>query len=385
MREISTTRLPQRVGAIALMAATSACGNVDESGEPSQGTLTEPAFSEAAARGAKTPMSERAGYEVVIIDSVNLTHEPTAINDRGQIVGSARNDEDVRQPWFWDGERGHFLVGDSPNHSGNATDINRAGQVVGGAAFLRDYNEDPGNLQFRTRAFIYDGTSLSDFGTLSGNSQSRAEGVNQRGDVVGSTFGGPGEQHAVLYRDGQIIDLGQGRALAINKRGQVVGGTVVVDVTHAFSYSGGVLLDLGTLGGETSIAIDINDAGEIVGNSQTATGQSRAFLHSDGALLELPIPGEMSSAAAINRHGQVVGVTSSLAAPAQADAYLYQDGHVALLKDLVADGHCWRGLDARDINDHGDIVGIGVVNSDAGCLEPGRYLIVMTQRPKRYR
>lgn len=384
MREISTTRLLQRFVPFVLLAATSACGAADGR-EPSQDTLTELAFSEAAARGAMTPLSERAGYEVVIMDPVNLTHEPTAINDRGQIVGSARNDEDVRQAWFWDGERGHFLVGDSPNHSSNATDVNRAGHVVGGAAFLRDYNEDPGNLQFRTRAFIYDGTSMSDFGTLSGNSQSRAEGVNQRGDVVGSTFGGPGEQHAVLYRDGQIIDLGQGRGLAINKRGQVVGGTVVVDVTHAFLYSGGELLDLGTLGGETSIAVDINDAGEVVGNAETATGQSRAFLYSDGALLELPIPGETSSAAALNRHGQIVGLTSSLAAPAQADAYLYQDGHVALLKDLIADSHCWRSLDPRDINDHGDIVGIGVVNSDAGCPEPGRYLIAVTQRPKRYR
>lgn len=385
MREISTTRLLQRIGLIVLLVATSACGDADGRGGASQDTLTETVLTEAAGRGTKTPLSGRSSYEVVIIDPANLTHEPSAINDRGQIVGSARNDEDVRQAWFWDGEQGHFLVGDSPDHASNATDINRAGHVVGGAAFLRDYNEDPGNLRFRTRAFIYDGTSMSDFGTLSGNSQSRAEGVNQRGDVVGSTFGGPGEQHAVLYRDGQIIDLGQGRALAINKRAQVVGGTVVVDVTHAFLYSGGELLDLGTLGGEFSIAVDINDAGEIVGNAQTATGQSRAFLYSEGALRELPIPGETSSANAINRHGQVVGVTSSLAAPAQADAYLYQDGHVALLKDFIADSHCWSRLDARDINDHGDIVGIGIVDPDAGCAEPGRYLVVVTQRPQRYR
>lgn len=385
MREISTMRKLSRVGFIVLMTVTSACGDADVRGEPSHDTLTEPAVSEAAARGALRPLSKRAGYEVVIIDPVNLTHEPSAINDRGQIVGSARNDEDVRQAWFWDGEQGHFLVGDSPDRGGNATDINRAGHVVGSTAFLRDYNEDPGNLQLRTRAFIYDGTSLSDFGTLSGNSQSRAEGVNQHGDVVGSTFGGPGEQHAVLYRDGQIIDLGQGRALAINKRGQVVGGTVLVDLTHAFLYSGGELLDLGTLGGETSIAVDINDAGEVVGNSQTATGQSRAFLYRDGAMLELPLPGETSSAAAINRHGQVVGLTGSLAQPAQPDAYLYQDGQVALLQELIPDSHCWSRLDARDINDRGDIVGVGIASSEPGCPEPGRYLIVVTERPQRYR
>jgi probable HAF family extracellular repeat protein len=381
MREISATRMLKSVGSILLVAAPLACGDADERGDTSRSTLTE-----VAARGAKTPLSDRAGYEVVIIDPARVTHEPSALNDRGQIVGSARNDEDVRQAWFWDGERGHFLAGEGPDGTGSATDINQAGHVVGGALFLRADELDPENLKYRTRAFIYDGTSMTGFETLSGNTQSRAEGINQRGDVVGTTFGGSGEQHAVLYQEGQITDLGQGRALAINKRGQVVGGTVIVDVTHAFLYSRNELLDLGTLGGETSIAIDINDGGEVVGNAQTATGQSRAFLYSDGAMLELPIPGETSSAAAINRHGQVVGLTSSLATPEQSDAYLYQDGQARLLRDLVSDGHCWFRLDARDINDHGDVVGVGVVNSGgAGCPEPGRYLIVVTQRPKRYR
>jgi probable HAF family extracellular repeat protein len=186
----------------------------------------------------------------------------------------------------------------------------------------------------------------------------------------------------VLYQDGEVIDLGQGRALAINKRRQVVGVSAFADTSRAFVYSDGQHQDLGTLGGESSIAVDINDAGDIVGDSLTANGFTRAFLYSGGVMAELPVPGEFSSARAINRHGQVVAVGSS---PEPVDAYLYQDGHTALLRDLIPQDGCWKQLDARDINDHGDIVGIGIRNSDSSCGEVGRFLVVVTQRPQRYR
>ena len=144
--------------------------------------------------------------------------------------------------------------------------------------------------------------------------------------------------------------------------------------------------DLGTLsGGETSIAVDINDRGDIVGNSSTASGLLRAFLYRDGGMVELPVPGETSSAAAINRRGQVVGVASSVATPAVVDAFLYEDGQVAMLRDIIPQDGCWNRLDARDINDHGDIVGVGIMNADSSCGEVGRYLIVVTQHPRRYR
>jgi probable HAF family extracellular repeat protein len=67
-----------------------------------------------------------------------------------------------------------------------------------------------------------------------------------------------------------------------------------------------VLTDLGTLGGPSAQAQDINDAGEIIGSSTNAAVQTRAFLWRDGTMSELGTPGS-SEAFAVNETGHVVG------------------------------------------------------------------------------
>jgi probable HAF family extracellular repeat protein len=47
---------------------------------------------------------------------------------------------------------------------------------------------------------------------------------------------------------------------------------------HAFVWSGpGTLLDLGTLGGDGSLAYAVNESGLVVGRSTTAGGWEHAF------------------------------------------------------------------------------------------------------------
>ena len=79
---------------------------------------------------------------------------------------------------------------------------------------------------------------------------------------------------------------------------------------HAFLYSGGVMTDLGTLpGGTYSCATGINNNGQIVGYSNTASGPIHAFLYSGGKMTDLgTLPGgDNSEATGINDSGQIVG------------------------------------------------------------------------------
>lgn len=49
------------------------------------------------------------------------------------------------------------------------------------------------------------------------------------------------------------------------------------------------MIDLGTLDGKSSNASAINDSGEVVGNSETANGDSHAFLYSHDGMTDLSL------------------------------------------------------------------------------------------------
>ena len=69
----------------------------------------------------------------------------------------------------------------------------------------------------------------------------------------------------------------------ISNAGQVVGQSQVAGnaAIHAFLYSGGVMSDLGTLGGTFSQGLGVNNAGQVAGLSNTAGDVAQhAFLYS---------------------------------------------------------------------------------------------------------
>jgi probable HAF family extracellular repeat protein len=194
-----------------------------------------------------------------------------------------------------------------------------------------------------------------------GGASSFALGINDRGDVVGTaelpapTFG----SHAFLYRHGRIIDLTPvlstfSVANDINDRGTVVGWSdsgLGGFAPSPFLWRRGTLtgLDLTPAGDDVATPSRINNAGEVVGQSNSlATGEFHAVLLSHGN----PISLGLGSATSINNCGQVVG-------QGPGGAFLYQKGTRIELNSVLPPGSGWSLAFASDINDRGQIVGGG--------------------------
>ncbi len=106
-------------------------------------------------------------------------------------------------------------------------------------------------------------------------------------------------------------------ATALNDAGQAAGYARLSDnlTTHAFLYSGGVMTDLGTLGGSSSSAYGINASGQVVGTADLPGGPHHAFVYSNGRMTDagtFPVgPPPWSSlnswGTGINASGQVTG------------------------------------------------------------------------------
>jgi probable HAF family extracellular repeat protein len=95
----------------------------------------------------------------------------------------------------------------------------------------------------------------------------------------------------------------------INSSGQVTGMSRLPDGSfHAFLYSAGSIVDLGTLGGTGSYGTAINDSGQVTGAAMTSESIYHAFLYSNGAMTDIGAPSDGgSSGTGINAQGQVSG------------------------------------------------------------------------------
>jgi probable HAF family extracellular repeat protein len=143
-------------------------------------------------------------------------------------------------------------------------------------------------------------------------------------------------------------------ARALNDAGQVVGQSQDERLRmHAFRYSGGVLQDLGSAYPDgTSIALDINASGQVVGNSHHPdTGEVRGFFYDGTTRQDLD---RNTRVAAINAGGQVAGTWYG--PDPRAILWTRADGIVDLNTRLHAPPAGLRVLDGLAISDDGSIV-----------------------------
>jgi probable HAF family extracellular repeat protein len=325
-----------------------------------------------------------------------------AINSAGQVVGEAGNGN-AADAFLWTpgGTAGPLsnpqmqdlgtlgganTQGGVPSSEGNG--INDVGQVVGEAympggayhAFLWTRNGTDGptsNLQ------------MKDLGTLGGNN-SIAYGINPTSShgvqVVGVSETSKGQQHAFLWQNGVMTDLGPGTALAINDAGQVVGFAGNGTQGHAFLWQSSMgMIDLGTLGGNSSVARAINAGGQVAGQSYLKNGtEYDAFLWTPrtangttgkmkdlGTLNSNPLTFKDSAAYGINDSGDVVGNSGTGSPPGNA-FYWPGTGGLQNLNDLVPANSMFLDT-AAGINKTGQIAGYQV-----GGASPHAFLLTPT-------
>jgi len=152
--------------------------------------------------------------------------QPTALNNRGQIIGfSNLAGDQSSHPFLW--SQGKLIDLYTNTTGGNplsADAINDAGEIVGAAAFPAQTYD----------AYLRRGGVATDLGHLNGDCTSEAWAINSVGQIAGISFSCDGvTARAFLWEDGSLVDLNTlipaGSSLqlvwpmAINDRGEIAG------------------------------------------------------------------------------------------------------------------------------------------------------------------
>ncbi len=239
-----------------------------------------------------------------------LTPNLNTINNRGVITGTA---DEVRQPqglasdralvWTKEGGSYNLAINSIGGKESYYLDINSQNQIAG--RNIVSETDTAGVVQtFERPVFVENGvvTRLAESGGNGGTAQS----INGQGTIVGyldqdGTLNGEEKYAAVVWKldaSGQYVleTLGtfgdeQARAIDINNAGSIIGatnsGSGATATSSPFILRNGEYTAIGSLGGRTGSATEINEFGTVVGTSQIASGSNRAYVWSLGVQTDL--------------------------------------------------------------------------------------------------
>jgi probable HAF family extracellular repeat protein len=126
----------------------------------------------------------------------------------------------------------------------------------------------------------------------------------------------------------------------INASGQVAFDAGIGLGQDTYVYTNGSYVALVSLGGSLTSPAAINDQGQVVGTSQIAVvprgSPSHAFLYSGGPLQDLgTLGGPVSGALGINDAGEIVGNSRTATSGFDTDGFLYANGTMYDLNNLT--------------------------------------------------
>jgi probable HAF family extracellular repeat protein len=265
-----------------------------------------------------------------------------------------------------------------------ANAVNNRGQIAGTALNSIPDADSMSGLGYQTRAFLWENGPLLDLGTLGTGTDAQAALIDDRGQVVGwsytssensdicaAVYGFPLATGSFVWdKQKGMVDLGSlggtcTVAMGLNDRGQIVGQSWSAgDSTgHAFYWDRAHgMLDLGTLGGDFASADAINDSGDAVGGAYLPGNVliDAALWRGKSAIdLGTVDADQCSYALSINARRQVVGISGTLNCDSTR-AFLWEEGGPMVdLNDLVVAGADIQVAFAYTINDRGEIAGLG--------------------------
>jgi probable HAF family extracellular repeat protein len=264
----------------------------------------------------------------------------------------------------------------------NITDLGTLGGQFSDAFGIDNINSDPASVQIVgrsttaagfLRAFVWTAPGpMIDLGTFGGNYGAAWE-INNHSQVVGQSDDASGQRWAVVWTKAvtgwAIQDLGtlpgdtSSAAIDVNDAGDVVGLSQnnVTAVTRAFlrNAATGTMLELSGLGGDETYALRINNTSDVAGLSRDVSGNRHAVRWQSATNWTIEDLGTLggccSESYGINNLGDVVGVSNFGRRAGLQHAFLFLSNAAAMTDLGALRGDSW----ARDVNDFGLVVGGG--------------------------
>lgn len=190
--------------------------------------------------------------------------------------------------------------------------------------------------------------TIRDLGTFGGETF-YARGINDLGQIVGLT-----NSTSLLWQSGAFTSLGKmpggevPSANDINDSGLIIGSYYTGHQRAAWRTTTGVWTAFPTYGGSTSIAVAVNDTGQVAGWAYDSSERGKAFVWTQsGGMTQLgTLGGTESFSEGMNSSGQIVG--HSRTASGAMRPFIWQDGAIREISTTATY--------AEDINDSGWIV-----------------------------
>ncbi len=261
-----------------------------------------------------------------------------------------------------------------------------SGNSVSQGLALNDSGEAAGSSSTPTAAIAtaFSGGQAISISTL-GGSVSVGNAINNSGEIVGwnsydsnANF----DPQAFLYSNGGMQNINSPslfhsgtQAYGINNAGEVVGtGYINSSTFHAFLYTGGKMKDIGPAGAFQAIAYAVNNSGQIVGTYSLNSGASGTFLFTNGKMSLLGNPAGSSGAfgVAINDHGEIAG--SLFPGIGGSHAASFSNGAWTDLGSFPGA----QGTGANAINTAGQIVGTAIFPPTYKPFKPGKHVPVIS-------